>query len=76
MCRVAFVILNMMSGLASEMCGTASDSLNCFLFAVLASVDFVLGICKYEDVRKFLLNGSYATRVLALDYIHDFLGEG
>ena len=52
------------------------DSFYCFFFTVLASVYFVLGIGKNEDVRKLLLDGGDAAGVLTFDYVYDFFGKG
>ena len=39
------------------------------LFAILAAVDFMLGVGQNEDLFEFLLNGRDAARILAADDI-------
>ena len=42
-----------------------------FLFTIFASVNFVLLICKYENLIQSLLDGSNAAWILAADNIYN-----
>jgi len=44
-------------------------------FAICTAVNSFFGICKNEDVIKFLFDRGYATGVLTMQYICDFLGK-
>ena len=46
-----------------------------FLFTVLAAVDLLFLVGKYEDMGKLLLYGSYTAGISALDDVLDLAGQ-